>query len=820
MTTRGGATGRAPGQATGQAPGQATGQATGGDGEFVLYWMHHAVRGHENPSLDVAIRLARDLGKPLLVYHALCERYPYASDRHHAFILQGARDVQRELRDRGITYAFHLQRDGYRGAHLRDLARRASVVVSDEMPVEPVIGWIGRLMTLCETPLACVDSSCVCPLPLLGKPFTRAYAFREQTAPLFAARLSRPYEDEPRDCEMFRGELPFEPIDLQSADLAELIGRCQIDHSIAPIADTPGGSRAGYARWEAFKRSGLSGYARRRNNAADPAGVSRMSAYLHFGMVSPLRIAREAAAVHAEKYLDELLIWRELAFHFCHHMGERVESLEGIPEWARRTLAEHASDPRPALPSWETLSRAHVGDPLWDACQQSLLRHGELHNNLRMSWGKAILQWANTPERALHLAIDLNHRYALDGRDPSSYGGLLWCFGQFDRPFQPTQPILGEVRPRPIEEHRQRIDLDKFRVHVDRAVAANSPRIAMIGAGIAGLIAARTLTDHGLAVRVFDKSRGVGGRMATKRTDNGLKFDHGAQYFTARDCRFCRYVRSWVEDGIVAPWEGRIVHVHNGKILAEKAQQVRYVALPGMNGLGKHLAEGLDLSLGTTVSQLRSARGGQWQLLDDQGESLGEFDKVIVNTPPPQAIAILQGHTDLCEQIARVEMNPCWAVMLALGSRLRVDFDGAFVESNPLSWVSRESAKPERTGPTADQWVLHASPTWSAAHLEDDPTAVATELVDQFATALGLSRGDRDLLAKPAHVAAHRWRYAIPTRPLDADFLWDPTQGIGACGDWCGGPRIEGAFLSGMAMAGAVLRHWTIDRPATRMLFD
>ena len=184
-------------------------------------------------------------------------------------------------------------------------------------------------------------------------------------------------------------------------DLPSLVAECEIDHSIGPVPHTRGGSAAGYARWDAFQAAGLAEYAKRRN---DPLvdGTSRLSPYLHYGMVSPLRIAREAAAIGTdggEKYLDELLIWRELAYAFCFHT-KNYENLAALPQWARETLAAHESDPRPAILSWETLARGKTGDRLWDAAQQSLLMHGELHNNVRMTWGKALANW--TPDAGQH----------------------------------------------------------------------------------------------------------------------------------------------------------------------------------------------------------------------------------------------------------------------------------------------------------------------------------------------------------------------------------------------------------------------------------
>ncbi|TWU59481.1 Deoxyribodipyrimidine photo-lyase [Rubripirellula tenax] len=791
-------------------------QTVHGPGEFVLYWMHNALRAHENPALDVAICLARQNGLPLLVYHALSEDYPYASDRFHSFILQGQRDVQRELSDRGIASHFHLQRDGDRGPHLRDLTRRAAVLVTEEMPVQPLVGWLERLTIRTTTPIAMVDASCIVPLPMVGRSFERAFEYRDATKHHYAARTHLPYDEQPVDVEMFDGPMPFVSMNLQDACLSKLIGQCRIDHSIAPVIDTPGGSRAGYARWEAYKAGGLARYADRRNDAADHDGPSRMSGYLHFGMVSPLRLARQANALAAttpgaKKYLDELLIWRELAFHFCFHNADRIDLLAGVPDWAQKTLQQHAGDDREKNCSWETLSRALSGDPLWDACQRSLVKHGELHNNVRMTWGKAILSWACSPGRALQLAIDLNHRYSLDGRDPSSYGGILWCFGQFDRPFQPESSIYGTIRTRDPKQHLQRIDLAKFQSVVDRPISPHASRVAVVGAGIGGLIAARTLADHGVEVSIFEKSAGVGGRIATRRSEvsgESVTFDHGAQYFTSRDPRFRRYVQSWIQDGVVEPWLGKIVELGpSGHIVGEKTGTPRYVGAPTMNHLAKHLANDLSIHLRTTVSRLDRQPDGRWTIVGDDGQLIGDFDKVIVNCPPLQAKAIVSDHSPIAAKIDEATMNPTWALMLAADGLNDLDFDGAFINEGPLSWIARDSSKPKRkTSGDNHAWVLHASSQWSAANVDRDANEVQKELIQAIETATGRSVGNVTL-AMP-----RRWLYAIPATTLDCDSLWDGDAGIGVCGDWCGGPRIEGAFLSGMSVVGSLLRQITIDR--------
>ncbi len=570
---------------------QLNSQTTVGDGQFVLYWMRTAVRLDENPALDVAIEYANRLGKEVFVYHALSERYPYASDRHHTFILEGARDVLQQAAAKRVGYAFHLERPGHRGPHLRTLADRAALVVTEDIPVEPLSRWASLLARQTITPLIAVDTACVVPMQCVGKSYERAFAFRKATKKHFAQLLTLgPHLVEVKH-EPTAFELPFEPDDLGHHRIADLVSECEIDHTIGPVADTVGGSTAGYDRWNAFKERGLAKYERLRNNALVD-GVSRMSAYLHYGMVSPQRIAREAAQIDnagAEKYLDELLIWRELAYAFCFFRADHGR-ISALPEWAIETLAERESDERPALHSWETLARAKTGDELWNAAQMSLLRHGELHNNVRMTWGKALLNWTPNAKSALTAIIDLNHRYALDGRDPASYGGILWCLGQFDRPFPPGTSILGTVRERPTGSHAQRLDVEKYQRKTTRPLSDTMPRVAVIGAGLSGLTCARTLADHGYSVTVFEKSRGVGGRMSTRRTGDNLRFDHGAQYFTVRDQRFQRYVESWVHDGLVARWNGRIVVVERGAVKERKAGTDRYVAAPGMNALGKHLA--------------------------------------------------------------------------------------------------------------------------------------------------------------------------------------------------------------------------------------
>lgn len=807
------------------------------DSRPVVYWMRNAMRAHENPALDTAVEIAAQLDLPLLVYQGLSPHYRYASDRHHTFILQGARDVQTECRELGISYAFYLSTDRDSPKRLLELGQSAAVIVTEDMPVDPPRRFLKRLRSetlSTQTPIIAVDTSCVVPMQLIGKPITRAFQFRSATKKLYLERLTRAWPASSCRARPFElARLPSERLDLKTADLPALVASCEIDHAVGPVVDTIGGSTAGYARWEQFRTKQLARYAKQRNNALLD-GVSRMSAYLHYGMVSPFRIARQAAEYRnagAEKFLDELLIWRELAYAFCFYREDH-DQWSALPEWAQATLKQHSIDARPELYSWESLARGRTNDPFWNAAQRSLLVNGELHNNVRMTWGKAILNWADDPRRALELIIDLNHRYALDGRDPASYGGILWCLGQFDRPFEPEQPILGTVRPRPTHSHAERLDVSEFEAKVASPRVDPIPEVAIIGAGLSGLFAARTLADHGLAVTVFDKGRGVGGRMSTRQTA-GSSFDHGAQYFTTRDSRFARYVESWQAMGLVAAWpaaelgaDQKIVVLKNGRIDSESNSVQRYVAVPGMNAIAKHLADGIAVRTETRVDQVKSikyssgsasdnptagADGGRprVELWGDDGASLGCFDHAIVTAPAEQAAELLVDFPQLSGPIKRIPMNPCWAALVTLDRPVTDQWVGAFIHDSLLSWVARNNTKPGRPS-SPEHLVLHANPQWTLENWERPASEVAADMLTEFFRIAG---SDSQV---PLAIQGHRWKFAIPREPASDLVFFDAEAGIAAGGDWATGGRVEGAFLSGMAAAGRVLGTLRASTTSTR----
>jgi len=325
-------------------------------------------------------------------------------------------------------------------------------------------------------------------------------------------------------------------------------------------------------------------------------------------------------------------------------------------------------------------------------------------------------------------------------------------------------------------------------------------RVAVVGAGVAGLACARSLTERGFHVRVFEREPCPGGRVATRHLET-LTFDHGVQYFTNQDPRFEPVVRQWLAAGIVAAWHGRTM-VLAGRGLGEEVEPAaRFVGVPNMEAVAMHMARGLDLRLGTTVARLER-RSGRWMLQGVDGSRLDEtgFDRVVLAVPSVIAASLLGVESDLAQRLSTVSWDSCWAVMLALARPSAIDFEAAFVSDDPiLGWIARESSKPARAPlrGAAETWILHAHPTWSRAYLELEESDASRWMQRAFAARVG-----RPLMQ--ASVAAHRWRLALPVNPLPEPFLFDQRDGIGLAGDWCGGPRVEGAYLSGIALAQAI----------------
>jgi deoxyribodipyrimidine photo-lyase len=447
-------------------------------GDFVLYWMIANRRFHWNFSLQRAVSWAKELRRPLVILEALRSGYPWASDRLHRFIIDGMADnALQAKRYRNIIYYPYIEpQHGMGKGLLAALAKKACVLITDDFPAYFIPRMVSSASREVPVALETVDSNGLLPMRAADRVFPSAYAFRRflqktlpshlfefpEEGPLKGARLAGP-ASLPRDILKRWPPATLQQLKRGGMDLASL----PIDHHV-PAVDQRGGSMEAESILKDFVQGRLHDYPEMRNQPEEE-GTSGLSAYLHFGHVSVHRIFHELTEKEGwffdrlsekatgkrsgwwgmseatEAFLDELVTWRELGFNMCWQM-EDYDRYDSLPEWALATLKAHEPDERPAIYSLDEFERGLTHDPLWNAAQMQLLREGRIHNYLRMLWGKKILEWSPTPRKALEIMVELNNKYALDGRDPNSYSGIFWVLGRYDRPWGPERTIFGKVR--------------------------------------------------------------------------------------------------------------------------------------------------------------------------------------------------------------------------------------------------------------------------------------------------------------------------------------------------------------------------------------
>lgn len=438
---------------------------TNPNGRYVLYWMQMFKRTSHNHALIWAVRKANELKLPLLVYEGLKYYYPWASDRLHTFILEGVEEKRKEFARLGIRYVFYLQKDkGSPSNIVAKLAQDAALIVTDDYPCFIIPGHNRRIAERTEIPVHAVDSNGIIPMSKFDKEEYAAYTIRPKINKLLANYLKSLAEETVEiDSTNIDLDAEFETR-ITSENIPKLVADCDIDHSVPPSNIYHGGTANGRIRLEKFIEEILPDYENARNKP-DRDGSSRLSAYLHFGFLSPLEIAlavQNADAPQASKdaYLEELIVRRELSFNMTRH-NPNYDSLAALPVWVHKTMREHADDPRQFTYSLEQLEAADTHDELWNACQREMVRTGEMHNYVRMLWGKNVIAWSASYEVAFETLVHLNNKYCLDGRDPNSYAGILWCFGKHDRPWM-ERPVFGTIRYMTTSSTGKKFDSKKY----------------------------------------------------------------------------------------------------------------------------------------------------------------------------------------------------------------------------------------------------------------------------------------------------------------------------------------------------------------------
>jgi len=594
---------------------------------FVLHWMRTAIRLDECPTFDTAVHIASTKDVPLLIYHGIDERYPQASYRHHRFLLEGAADVADRAESLSVDHIVHVSRKGTRGPYLLDLAKESGLVITDMVDLDPWISWTEKLIGNCC--LVEVDSHCVLPRPIFGKTIDRPFRFREATKKQMRIRASLNWPRMKLRPKRMPNSWnpPFSPVDvrleLAKDGGAELMSGCDIDPTVVPVNELKGGTSSATERWLNWCKTGLRRYHLNRNNAALSDGVSGMSPWIHYGMISVTQIVRETSEIGgkgAEKFLEEMLVFREHAQHHAHALNH-PEKWSHIPEWAISSWADRTGPISELSPM--QLERSSTGDVLWDSAQTGLLRHGTMHNNVRMTWGKAFANWIKDPEEAMKIALDQNNRFALDGRDPSSIAGVQWCFGLFDRAFGPVDPVMGKIRKRPTLSHLNRLDITKYVDITNRPSGGMTLDVGIIGGGLSGMFAARLLTDLGHKVTIWDKGARIGGRLTGWNTESGDIFHLGSRSLDSIPRWMIRFAEEWARLGYV------------------KLKGSTLVPLKPIPELLNHLSQGSEVHLSHKIIDIDIVENGVRLTKDFDGHvDVSTHDKVIVAVPVEQAMEI------------------------------------------------------------------------------------------------------------------------------------------------------------------------------------
>jgi deoxyribodipyrimidine photo-lyase len=431
------------------------------DGRYVLYWMQAAQRADCNHALEHAIDRANELHQPVVAAFGLAADFPEANARHYHFMLEGLREVIEDLNDRGIQMVVRAQAPTQ---CIPELAREACLVVVDGGHLRVQRQWRAEVAEAVECPVEEVETNLIVPVE-------EASDKENFSAGTFRPRIRRKLETymvELKQRRVRKDSLGLRLPSLKLGDVGRLVRRLKTDGSVGRVEGLRGGGQEGRRRLEEFLNHKLRDYPERRNDP-NADGQSNLSPYLHFGQISPLSVAlrvREAGGPAAETFLEELIVRRELSHNFVYY-SDRYDRFDCLPPWAQRTLSYHRRDKREHLYRQEQFEAAETHDPYWNTAQKEMVLTGKMHGYMRMYWGKKILEWTKSPQEGFRIALYLNNKYELDGRDPNGFAGVAWCFGKHDRAWA-ERPVFGKIRYMNAAGLRRKFDADAYVRKIER----------------------------------------------------------------------------------------------------------------------------------------------------------------------------------------------------------------------------------------------------------------------------------------------------------------------------------------------------------------
>jgi deoxyribodipyrimidine photo-lyase len=424
-------------------------------GAYVLYWMQASQRAEYNHALEYAISKGNELHQPIIVFFGITDHFPEANERHYIFMLEGIREVRQSLEKRGILMVIH-HKSPEMG--VLQLAKRASLAVVDRGYLKIQKKWRSDAASKMSCPLIQVESDVIVPVE-------EASPKEEYAAATIRSKIHRKLSHFLVPLKQTEPALDSLSLDFDSFDISDagkVISKLRIDRGVQRVSSFQGGTKEARKHLEVFLEGKLDQFPALRN---DPTldYLSHMSPYLHFGQISPLFIALKALGTKSpgtEAFLEELIVRRELSMNFVFY-NKKYDSFEAVPEWAKKTLRARQKDKRPYTCTLEELESAKTHDPYWNAAQKEMVVKGKMHGYMRMYWGKKIIEWSTSPEEAFRIALHLNNKYELDGRDPNGFTGVAWCFGKHDRPWG-ERPIFGNVRYMNEKGLRRKFDADGY----------------------------------------------------------------------------------------------------------------------------------------------------------------------------------------------------------------------------------------------------------------------------------------------------------------------------------------------------------------------
>jgi deoxyribodipyrimidine photo-lyase len=439
------------------------------DGDYVLYWMQSSQRAEQNHALEYAVQRANEIGQRLLVVFGLTDDYPEANLRHYTFMLEGLKDAQEALSERGIKMVV---REGSPDEVAIAVGKNASLIVTDRGYMRPQKRWREKVAKEAGCLVTQVESDVVVPVEL-------ASGKQEHAARTLRPRIGEYLEEflvalTPTKVEKQSTNMQATGLDL--SDIHGVLGGMDLDRSVGALSHLyTGGTSEAKKMFRRFLKKSFDGYVEHRNQPQTD-DVSHMSKYLHFGHVSPIWLALEARRSKArqdniESFVEELVVRRELSMNFVFY-NDDYDSFSNLPGWAKETLREHKDDEREHVYTRKQLENAQTHDEYWNAAMREMVYTGYMHNYMRMYWGKKILEWSNTPEHAYGTTLYLNNKYFLDGRDPNSFANVAWVFGQHDRGWTERE-VFGKVRYMSAGGLERKTKPEEYVEKVEKRVAAS-----------------------------------------------------------------------------------------------------------------------------------------------------------------------------------------------------------------------------------------------------------------------------------------------------------------------------------------------------------